>query len=52
MATATAITVPTIGPIDEFNLENESIAAHLERFKLFVSVNGIPASSNPSSRPG
>ena len=42
MATAPAITAPTIGRMDEFNPENESIAAYLERFKLFVSVNGIP----------
>ena len=42
MATAPAITAPTIGRMDEFNPENESIAAYLERFKLFVSMNGIP----------
>ena len=28
--------------MDEFHPENESIATYLERFTLFVSVNGIP----------
>ena len=41
MATASAAVVPTIGQMEEFNSENESISAYLERFSLFVSVNGI-----------
>ena len=41
MATAPAAVVPTIGRMEEFNSENESISAYLERFSLFVSVNGI-----------
>ena len=32
------VTVPTIGRIGEFNPENKSISAYLERF---VTVNGI-----------
>ena len=35
------VTVPAIGRIGEFNPENESISAYLERFTLFVTVNGI-----------
>ena len=31
----------TIGRIDEFNSDNESITAYLERFDLFVAVNDI-----------
>ena len=38
MATGTAATV---GRMQEFNPDNESIAAYLERFKLFVQVNAI-----------
>lgn len=38
---ATAPAVPTIGRMQEFNPANESISAYLERFTLYVSVNGI-----------
>ena len=38
---ADPVTVPTIGRIGEFIPENESISAYLERFTLFVTVNGI-----------
>ena len=31
----------TIGQMQEFNPENETVTAYLERFQLFVSANGI-----------
>ena len=31
----------TIGQIQEFNPDTESIRAYLEQFQLFVAVNGI-----------
>ena len=34
-------TVATVGHLQEFNPDNESIAANLEQFKLFVQVNSI-----------
>ena len=33
-------TTATVGRMQEFNPDNESIAVYLERFKLFVQVNG------------
>lgn len=33
---------PTFGCIDLFNAETESLALSLERFELFLQVNGIP----------
>ena len=40
-AAATVVTVPTVGRMQNFNPDDESITAYLERFRLFVSVNGI-----------
>ena len=34
-------TTTTIGRMQEFNPDNETISAYLERFNLFVTVNGI-----------
>ena len=34
-------TAATVGCMQEINPDNESIASYLERFKLFVQVNGI-----------
>ena len=40
---ATPAHAATIGRMHDFNPENESISAYLERFELFVTVNGIAA---------
>ena len=39
----------TIGCMQEFNLDNETITAYLERFNLFVSVNGIAEEKQAST---
>ena len=40
-AAVTVVTIPTVGRMQDFNPDDESITAYLERFRLFVSVNGI-----------
>ena len=36
-----AATAPTVGRMQDFNPDKETIGAYLERFSLYVSVNGI-----------
>ena len=45
MATGTA----PIGQLQEFNPDNETISAYLERFELYMSVNGIAAEKKVST---
>ena len=45
-------TVSTVGQIKEFGPNEECIAAYLERFDLYLSVNKIDASVNVSSSRG
>jgi len=37
-----ALTMATLGRMKDFNPDNETVTAYLERFELFVEVNGIP----------